>query len=69
MKTKPERQYDIFFVTTEEGPAPKGAAFLTAYDPVKGGRWAIQYGSLVSQFEGLNPQMGSMSSPSWDHVL
>lgn len=69
MKTKPERQYDIFLVKGEDPIAPQGAHILTTYDPKAGGHWAIQYGSTMPQFVSVSPQMGSMASPSWSNTF
>ena len=65
MKTKPERQYDIFLVMGEDPIPPQGAQLLTTYDAKAGGHWAIQYGSTMPQFEGISSQMGSMTNPTW----
>ena len=65
-KTAPTRQYDIFLVMGEDPSPPPGAQLLTTYDAAVGGHWAFQYGSIVSQFEDVSPQMGSMSSPAWN---
>jgi hypothetical protein len=65
-KTAPTRQYDIFLIKGENPAPPPGSHLLTTYDEGAGGHWAIQYGALSSQFEGITPQMGSASSPSWN---
>lgn len=68
MKTKPERQYDIFLVKGEDPTPPQGSHLLTTFDAEYGGHWAIQYGAIAPGYEGLSPQMGSMASPAWSNT-
>jgi len=66
MKTKPERQYDIFLVKGEDPTPPPGSHLLTTFDPVLGGHWAIQYAALVTTVG--HPELGSMAVGSWTNT-
>lgn len=67
MKTKPERQYDIFLVEGEDPIPPAGSHLLTTYDSKLGGHWAIQAWPIV---QGLTAyaNLSSASIPSWNEV-
>jgi hypothetical protein len=65
MKTKPERQYDIFLVKGEDPTPPEGSQLLTTYDSKLGGHWAIQYTALnpgYNVFGNISPP----TVPSWN---
>ena len=68
MKTKPERQYDIFLVKGEDPVPPKGAQLLTTYDAKLGGLWAIQYASLNQGFDVYGNQ-APPTVPSWNETV
>lgn len=68
MKTKPERQYDIFLVKGEEPIAPHGAHILTTYDSKAGGHWAIQYGPTSPSYS-VPGCMAPPTVPSWNETV
>jgi len=67
MKTKPERQYDIFLVKGEDPTPPEGSQLLTTYDSKLGGHWAIQYASLNPGFSAYG-NMAPPTVPSWNEA-
>jgi hypothetical protein len=69
MKTKPEKQYDIFLVKGREEDGvkpPSGASAMTTYDPKLGGYWAMQVTAIVQPFG--HPDLGSMAVASWTNT-
>lgn len=67
MKTKPERQYDIFLVEGEEPQMPSGCVQLTTYDRKLGGVWAM----LVTGRDGwakAGSNLGTNAVPSWNEM-
>ena len=68
MKTKPERQYDIFLVKGEDPTPPPGAHLLTTYDAKLGGHWAIQYGATASMYD-VAGCIAPPTVPSWNETV